>query len=226
MRRGRKPAMARLARVVVAGFPHHVTQRGNARRFILDCDTDRKVYLDLLAVDIQQSEVTLLGFCLLSNHVHLIFVSAQTDGLAKALKRTQARYAAYWNALHGSRGHAWQGRFYSCPLGDAHLWQALRYVELNPVRAELVPDAGLWPWSSAAMHCRGVALVEFVSLDFWRDDWSADAWRQYLAVGEQEAEMAAIRRCTYTGRPLATTESFASWNNGRPEEKWGEMGTA
>ena len=126
--------MARLPRVLLAEVPHHVTQRGNARRFILDCDADRNVYLQLLQEDIQRCNVTLLGYCLMSNHIHLVLVPRKADGLAKALKHTHGRYASYWNAAHRSTGHLWQGRFYSCPLDPAHLWQTLRYTELNPVR--------------------------------------------------------------------------------------------
>lgn len=144
--------MARLPRVVIAEVPHHVTQRGNARRFILDCDADRNVYIELLREDIQRCSVTFLGYCLMSNHVHLVLVPLKADGLAEALKHTHGRYASYWNAVHRSSGHLWQGRFYSCPLGPAHLWQTLRYTELNPVRAGLVKDAASWPWSSAAVH--------------------------------------------------------------------------
>jgi REP element-mobilizing transposase RayT len=85
--------MARLPRVVLAEIAHHVTQRGNARRFILDCDADRNVYLELLREDIQRCNVTLLGYCLMSNHVHLVLVPGKADGLAKALKHTHGRYA-------------------------------------------------------------------------------------------------------------------------------------
>jgi putative transposase len=100
--------MARLARVVAADVPHHVTQRGNARRFLLACDADRKVYLDLLREDMETSKVSLIGYCLMSNHVHLVVVPTRVEGLAKALKRTHGRYASYWNAAHGSCGHVWQ----------------------------------------------------------------------------------------------------------------------
>ena len=104
------PFMARLARVVVAGIPHHITQRGNARRFILDSDADRAVYLDLLKENIERCKVSLLGYCLMSNHVHLVVVPAIADGLAQALKRAHARYASYWTrfmapaATHGRAG--------------------------------------------------------------------------------------------------------------------------
>ena len=198
--------MARLPRVVVTQIPHHITQRGNARRFILDRDADREVYLELLREDMECCKVTLLGFCLMSNHVHLIMVPGKADGLALALKHTHGRYASYWNAAHGSSGHVWQGRFYSCPLDQTHLWEAMRYTELNPVRAALVTDAGSWPWSSAAVHCGKTADDGFLDMGPWRHHWSADTWHAYLAAGEEQANLAAIRRCTYTGRPLGTAE--------------------
>jgi putative transposase len=95
----------------------------------------------------------LLGYCLMSNHVHLVVVPHEADSLATALKQTHGRYASYWNGAHKSSGHVWQGRFYSCPLDSAHLWIALRYTERNPVCAKLVAEAAWWPWSSAAVHC-------------------------------------------------------------------------
>ena len=198
--------MARLPRVVLAEIPHHVTQRGNARRFILDCDADRNIYLELLREDIQRCNVTLLGYCLMSNHVHLVLVPRKDDGLAKALKHTHGRYASYWNVAHHSTGHLWQGRFYSCPLDPVHLWQTLRYTELNPVRAGLVKDAAFWPWSSATVHLGQTAAGESLDIERWQDHWSASSWRAYLAAGETQAELAVIRHCTYTGCPLGTEE--------------------
>jgi putative transposase len=145
--------MARLARVVSPDTPHHVTQRGNARQFILETDTDRLVYLDLLRRHGALHGLGLLGYCLMSNHVHLIVVPARHDSLRLALKHTHGRYAAYFNARFASSGHVWQGRFYSCPLDLPHLWAALRYTELNPVRAGMVADPAAYHWSSAAAHC-------------------------------------------------------------------------
>ena len=134
--------MARFARVVAVDVPHHVTQRGNARRFMLDCDADRRVYLGLLREHIEGCRVSLIGYCLMSNHVHLVLVPKEPKALARALRHTHGRYASYWNAAYRSSGHVWPGRYYSCPLDEAHLWEALRYTELNPVRAGLVKDAG------------------------------------------------------------------------------------
>jgi putative transposase len=71
----------------------------------------------------------------MSNHIHLVAVPAKSDGLARTLKETHGRFASYWNVVRHSSGHVWQGRYYSCPLDESHLWRALRYTELNPVRA-------------------------------------------------------------------------------------------
>ena len=84
------------------------------------------------------------------------------------MKHTHGRYASYWNVIHNSVGHAWQGRYFSCPLDRPHLWEALRYTELNPVRAQLVAEAHAWVWSSAAAHCATVQADPFLSTDCGR----------------------------------------------------------
>src|ERR1700723_2293939 len=181
--------MTRLARVIAVDVPHHVTQRGNARRFILDCDADRMAYLNLLRRNIELHGLGLIGYCLMSNHVHLVVTPHNTDGLGLALRHTHGRYAIYWNAVHQSSGHAWQGRYYSCPLDRVHLWEALRYTELNPVRAGLASEAEAWRWSSAAAHCGAGAGNEILDLQVWRENWTASAWRECLAAGEMESKL-------------------------------------
>jgi putative transposase len=102
--------MGRFTRLVAVDVPHHVTQRGNGRRFILDCDADRAVYLNLVRENIDLYGVALIGYCLMSNHVHLIAIPRKADGLTQALKQIHGRYASHWNAAHQSNGHVWQGR--------------------------------------------------------------------------------------------------------------------
>jgi putative transposase len=198
--------MGRFARVVATDVPHHLTQRGNGRRFVLDCDADRSVYLKLLRENLALYKVSLIGYCLMSNHVHLLAVPRSADGLAQALKHAHGRYASYWNAAYQSSGHVWQGRYYSCPLDEPHLWEALRYTELNPLRAGLVSDAESWPWSSAASHCGAKPADESLALEMWRSHWTPSDWRNYLAAGESEARLAVIRQRTHTGRPLGSAE--------------------
>ncbi len=198
--------MARLARVVAVGIPHHVTQRGNARQFILSSDADRLVYLELLREYALLHQLSVLGYCLMSNHVHLVVIPQQNDALAKGLKHTHGRYAAYWNVRYKSSGHVWQGRYYSCPLDAPHLWEARRYAELNPVRAGMVAEPESWAWSSAATHVGAASPDPCLAMDLWEKHWTFASWRQYLAAAATDEEIAAIRESTHTGRPLGTAE--------------------
>src|SRR5579872_3012428 len=129
---GRVQDMARVARVVIADVAHHVTQRGNGRQFILASDVERMVYLDLLHQALHEQPLAVLGYCLMSNHVHLVVIPRRAEVLAETFKQVHGRYASYWNVSHASTGHVWQGRFYSCPMDPGHSWTALRYAELNP----------------------------------------------------------------------------------------------
>jgi putative transposase len=196
--------MARFARVVSVEVAHHVTQRGNAKRFILDSDVDREVYLSLLRESLMQFKTSVIGYCLMSNHVHLVMVPRQADAMAKTLKQTHQRYASYWNAKNRSSGHVWQGRFYSCPLDRQHFWTALRYTELNPVRAGLVVEPEAWAWSSAAIHCGSIEANEWLAMEKWSQRWTLSSWREYLKAGVTDSELVMVRQCTHTGRPLGS----------------------
>jgi len=198
--------MARFARVVVVDVPHHVTQRGNARQVLLSEDADRIAYIELLRHQSALHRLSVLGYCLMSNHVHLIASPSSTQALAQTLKHVHGRYASYWNALNSSNGHAWQGRFYSCPLDEDHLWRALRYVELNPVRAGMVEAAALWRWSSAAAHCGIVPADGLLEMERWGKRWTPAQWREHLAAGESASDISALRKYTHTGRPLGSAE--------------------
>jgi putative transposase len=171
-------------------------------------------YLNLLRQNIELHRVGLIGYCLMSNHVHLVVTPHHADSLGLALRHTHGRYAIYWNAVHQSSGHAWQGRYYSCPLDRVHLWEALRYAELNPVRAGLAIEAKSVDVVQCSRHCGNGSGNEILDLELWRNHWSASAWRQYLAAGEMESKLAAIRRCTHTGRPLAA-QSLCRLSKGR-----------
>jgi REP-associated tyrosine transposase len=202
--------MARLPRVVVVDIPHHVTQRGNARQVILSSDADRVTYLELLREYSQLYGLFLMGYCLMSNHVHLIAVPQAPEALSQSLKQAHGRYAAYWNAQKSSTGHVWQGRFYSCPLDESHLWKALRYVELNPVRAGLVTAAELWRWSSAVAHCGGTNSDPMLEMERWRKRWTATEWNQFLTDSASAEDVTALRQSTHTGRPLGSLDFVAA----------------
>src|SRR5271156_3098681 len=147
--------MARLARVVVPGYPHHVTQRGNGRARTFFADADYALYRDLLAENCRAAEAEGGAWCLMPNHAHLILVPSDPDGLRRALARVHRSYAGIIQARRKRSGHFWQGRFGAVAMDEEHLAAALRYVSLNPVRARLVERAQDWRWSSTRAHLRG-----------------------------------------------------------------------
>jgi putative transposase len=127
--------MTRLARVIAVDVPHHVTQRGNARRFILDCDADRMAYLNLLRRNIELHGLGLIGYCLMSNHVHLIVTPHYTDGLGLALRHTHGRYAIYWNAVHQSKRLCLAGSLLLLPIGSGASVGSVGDSSVHPHRA-------------------------------------------------------------------------------------------
>jgi len=144
--------MPRQARVVAVGVPHHVTQRGNNRQDVFLLDEDRRFYLETLGSWARRYELALLGYCLMTNHVHLVVVPRHSNSLSQALGNTHQLHAQRFNRRYGRSGHAWQNRFFSCPVGPDRAVVALAYADLNPVRAGLVGKAESWPWSSAQSH--------------------------------------------------------------------------
>ena len=191
--------MARLARIVVPGVPHHITQRGNRRLDTFFGDGDYRAYMALLAEFCADADVAVWAYCLMPNHVHLILVPSDEDGLRAALGETHRRYSRRVNLREGWGGHLWQERFHSFPMDEAHLLAAARYVELNPVRAGLVNRVRQWRWSSARAHLAGEddGLAQVGPLLERVPDWSG-----FLKGGLEKAELKAIRGHERTGRPL------------------------
>jgi putative transposase len=200
--------VARLARVEALDTPHHVTQRGNARRVIFETDNDRMVYLRLLQQHAKQQHLAILGYCLMPNHAHLIALPQREGSLRGTLRNVHGRYAAYLNARQAASGHVWQGRYYSCAMDEDHLWTALRYVERNPVRAGMVRDAADFPWSSARLHLGG-GWDGMIDLALFSERWTLDEWRDFLTATEFERESDALRRSTHNGRPLGSSQFVA-----------------
>ena len=191
--------MARLARVIVPGLPHHVTQRGNRREPIFFEDGDQEVYRDLLAEQVRRRGVEVWAYCFMPNHVHLILTPQDDSGLGLAVGEAHRRYTNFVNARGRWTGHLFQSRFASVVMDEPHLMAAARYVPMNPVRAQLTTRAADWPWSSARAHLAG------------RDDGLAmvnplldriGEFAAFLAGAEDAGARAALRAAESTGRPL------------------------
>ena len=159
--------MARLARLVVPGMPHHVTQRGNRRQQTFFNEGDYAAYLELMGEWCQEKGVQIWSYCLMPNHVHLIAVPSSEDGLRWAIGSAHERYTRRINFREKWRGYLWQGRFASFVMDEPYLLATARYVELNPVRAKLAPSVGAWPWSSAGPICRDGTIAWSRSRRYW-----------------------------------------------------------
>jgi REP-associated tyrosine transposase len=147
--------VARIARVVVPGLPHHVTQRGNRREPIFFQAADYRLYRRLVGAAARRAGAEIWAYCLMPNHVHLIVTPADADGLRATFADAHRRYTGAINARFRWTGHLFQGRFGAVVMDEAHLIAAVRYLALNPVAAGLVGRAEDWPWSSAAAHLAG-----------------------------------------------------------------------
>jgi putative transposase len=199
--------MARVARIVIPGCPHHVTQRGNQKQTVFFTDADRYTYLKLLQKHFSQYGIQMVGYDLMHNHIHNIAIPEKAISLAKGFGRVHNDYARLQNIRRQSTGHFWQNRFYSCPLDEHHLWNALRYAELNPVRAGLVAHAWDWPWSSARAHVSGIDKTGLLNMQIWRKRFDGRRWREFLEEElDVDGEEDKIRYATRTGRPLGGEE--------------------
>ena len=190
--------MARIARVIAPGYPHHITQRGNRRQQTFFCDEDYFVYIDLMAHWCQKHDVQIWAWCLMPNHVHLIAVPQTEEGLARAIGEAHRRYTRHVNFRQQWRGHLWQERFASFPMDIQYLLATARYIEMNPVAAGLVSKPEDYRWSSARAHLQGQddKLVRVAPLLGIISDW-----KSYLELSSND-EVDLIHRHERTGRPL------------------------
>ena len=212
--------MPRNARVVAPGIPYHVTQRGTNRQQVFFGIADRKLYLQLIRENLAEAGVRILAYCLMTNHVHFIAVPGREDSLAVLFGRAHGRYSQALNIRRGRCGHLWQARFHSCPMSRAHLQVGLRYVEANPCRAGLVERPEQYRWSSAAAHLLGAKDRSGVlDLGYWERGGGLQTWAELHGRQENSAEINALRKCTYAGRPFGDG-SFVEEMEQRFGRKW------
>lgn len=205
--------MARIARVVVPNYPHHVTQRGSRKQPTFFRNEDYQLYMSLVAERCQRYGVEIWAYCLMPNHIHLVAVPSTSGSLAQALGFAHRKYAMKVNHRQGWTGHLWQERFSSFVMDENYLLAAVRYVELNPVRAGLVDDPFHYRWSSARAHLkkRDDALVKVAPMLE-----RVTCWSDFLANEVQYED--EIQYHTKTGRPLGQSQFVSGLEKmlGRP----------
>jgi putative transposase len=195
--------MARLPRLVIPGTPYHVTQRGSRRQQTFFEEGDYALYRDLLGQSAEKARSEIWCYCLMPNHVHIIIVPSDEDGLRRTFADTHRRYTGYINARHRWTGHLWQGRFGAVAMDELHLASAVRYVSLNPVRARLVTHAKDWRWSSVAAHLEekddGLVKVAPVLDRYGR-------FADFIDLAPDEEEWRLLRMSETSGRPLGSAD--------------------
>jgi len=232
--------MARTARTVFPGIPHHVTQRGNRRQNVFFSDADRLTYLALFKEKSERFGLACLAYCLMPNHVHHVVVPLHADSLSLVFGTAHSKYSRIINERYEWRGHLWQFRFFSSPLDERYLQEAVRYVELNPVRANISRLPEEYSWSSASARILGTKDPYLNSGNTWNEKlFTGDRWKRFLSLSKP-AEEDQLRSCAKKNFPCGSEQfvrglekssgqKFAVRNVGRPAgrredfrpKKWG-----
>jgi putative transposase len=155
--------MARLPRLTLPGYPHHVIQRGNNRQAIFLSVANYQSLLDLLDDNAKKFGVAIHAYVLMSNHFHLLATPQTANGLPQMMQAVGRRYVRYFNDSQKRSGTLWEGRYKSTLIqSDRYLLACMAYIDLNPVRAALVAQAGDYPWSSYG-HYSGRRLDKLIT---------------------------------------------------------------
>jgi putative transposase len=203
--------MARLPRLSVPGYPHHVIQRGNNRQPIFLDPADRQQMLDLLETQARQFDVALHAYVLMDNHVHLLLTPQTAEGLPRMMQAVGRRYVRYFNDRHGRSGTLWEGRYKSTLIeAEPYLLACMSYIDLNPVRAGLAAQARDYAWSSHG-HYAGLRSDRLISphplywqlgnTPFAREAAYADLVQEGLSASRQQALTDAVLKGWALGGP-------------------------
>lgn len=204
--------MARLPRLTVPGYPHHVIQRGNNRQAIFASAGDRQMLLDLLQENARKFDVALHAYVLMTNHFHLLATPQSANSLPQMMQAVGRRYVRHFNDSQGRSGTLWEGRYRSTLIQtERYLLACMVYIDLNPVRAGLVAEARDYPWSS---HAHNVGL---------RVDRLITPHPLYWALGNtpfaREAAYAELVRAGVDAKQQAalTESALRGWALGEPD---------
>lgn len=195
--------MPRIARIIAPSYPHHVTQRGNNRATVFFDDEDRQTYLDIFTNYAKRHSLQVWAYCLMDNHIHLLVVPEAENSLARAVGLTNQVYTQYLNRKLGQSGRIWQNRFFSCVVGhQEYLWSVARYIETNPVKANIITAAEDYHWSSARAHLLDTK-DNLLSYPDWFEPTERKAYVDFVTKTDLDTDN-AIRKATSTGRPFGS----------------------
>lgn len=203
--------MARLPRLTVPGYPHHIIQRGNNRQAIFADASDQELLLELLEEHSRKHGVAIHAYVLMSNHFHLLATPETAEGIPLMMQAIGRAYVRRFNQRHGRTGTLWEGRYKSTLIqAERYLLACMVYIDLNPVRAGLVTDPANYPWSSHQHYIgrRSDRLVtphplywEMGNTPFARDAAYAELVRAGVTVDQQRALTDSALRGWALGEP-------------------------
>jgi putative transposase len=206
--------MPRRSRIAVPDYPHHVVQRGHNRKAVFVTDKDRISCLDTLRELREDLELKVYGYCLMTNHVHLIIDPGRdAANLSLLMKRLAGRHTRRINRLERKTGTSWEGRFKCSPIeSDRYLLACTRYVDLNPVRAGMVAKPEHYPWSSYRARV-GLSPCDWLDADpcylalASTDERRGQRYREFVEQGIHESELQFIRGAVQRNQ-LTGSEAF------------------
>jgi putative transposase len=182
--------MPRIVRGLGDNVVYHVINRGNGRQEVFHKNKDYEAFVKLIAEAKERHTVKLYGYCIMPNHFHMVVKPEKGEELSKWMQWLMTSHVRRYHRHYGSSGHVWQGRYKSFMIEeDSHLLMAMRYIEANPVRAELVPSAKEWKWSS---HGETLGKVERMLTDATPIELPGE-WARYVDEPFTESELDRLR---------------------------------
>ena len=205
--------MARLPRYVIPGQPQHIIQRGNNRQAIFASDEDYQFFRDALIDASVKHDLALHAYVFMTNHIHLLATPGAEDSISKVFQSVGRRYVQHFNFKYKRSGTLWEGRYRATVVdSERYLLTVMRYIELNPVRADMVAHPRDYPWSSYAYNAGGeaganvnwlVAHREYLRLGRTAQE-RQEAYRQLFKAAVPKDDLTAIRDFTHKGWVLGS----------------------
>lgn len=205
--------MARLPRYVIPGQPQHIIQRGNNKQVIFACAADYQFFRDALIDAAVKHKLKVHAYVWMTNHIHLLATPGAEDSISKVFQSVGRRYVQYFNWKYKRSGTLWEGRYRATVVdSERYLLTVMRYVELNPVRADIVAHPRDYPWSSYLFNAGGkvgangtwlVAHREYLRLGRTAQE-RQQAYRQLFKASVPKDDLTAIRDCTHKGWALGS----------------------
>ncbi len=211
--------MARLPRLTVADYPHHVIQRGNNRQPIFSTPADYRRLLEVLQENADKFQVAIHAYVLMSNHIHLLATPQTAEGLPLMMQSLGRTYVRYFNGTQQRTGTLWEGRYKSTVIqSERYLLACMVYIDLNPVRGGMVALAQDYPWSSYA-HYAGLRVDRLITPHalYWElgnTPFSREAaYTELVQSGISAVQHAALTDATVSGWALGEPDFVADLQN-------------